>query len=1212
MYNFYREMKGYKKATILGPLYTSHILLISLTYLEYFNSLSSLVSFSESAKILCFFSTPSKSGILLTQPLMVELANRGHEVTVVSSFALDKEVPNYRDIVIPLGDEARELTKTITSKEKSHNMITWLPKLLGVSHETTNNTLNHPKFKALLDEEFDLIVFGYFLNNFQLGLATHFKCPSVLVSPAPLLHFLSESIGHPSNPEAMKSMFLSREQTPMALWERVLNMIVFGFENLVHTFIEYKANQYFTTNFPNMSYSDAKESISLVLVNQHTSEGVIRPLLPNVIEIGGLQIKNNPSPLPNDIKEWIEDGKDGVILVSFGTNFRSADLQQGKLNILLNSFKKIKQRIIWKFENESVANLPENVLIKKWLPQDDILAHPNTKAFVSHCGLSSYNEALFHGVPIVAVPFVSDQPWNAERAQKGGWAIVIPFLQITEKSLVEAVQEIIKNETYTKAVQKLSLLYRDRPITAMENAVYWIEYVIRHKGAQHLRYSGKNLNFIQEKSWDVLILKFCVFKLFLLMLLFYLIFLTTVFFPDSESAKILCFYPTPSKSGVLISQPLMVELANRGHEVTVVSSFPLPYTVKNYRDIEIPLGPEIREERLVEAVEEIIRNKTYTKAVQKLSLLYRDRPITAMENAVYWIEYVIRHKGAHHLRYAGQKLNFIQEKSWDVILKFCVFKLLLLCSSNKKYAFILLDIFNYGFFPDSESAKILCFYPTPSKSGVLISQPLMVELANRGHEVTVVSSFPLPYTVKNYRDIEIPLGPEIRELTKLITTKERGHKILTWFPKVMRMCHLITNYTLNHDNFKFLLDEEFDLVVFGYIFNNFQLGLANHFKCPSVMLSSIGFIHFLSELVGHPSNPEAIKSILVGRDETPMAFWERLLNMMVFGVENLLNYYVEYSSQKYFEWVFLDILYNFPGKSYTEAKETVAFVMANQYSSEGWIRPLLPNVIEIGGLQIKNNPSPLPMDIKEWIEGSKDGVILVSFGTNFMSADLQEEKLNILVSSFRKIKQRIIWKYENETVENLPENVLIKKWLPQDDILAHSNTKAFISHCGLSSYNEALFHGVPVVAVPMVSDQPWNSERARKSGWAIVIPFLEITEIKLVEAVQEIIKNETYTKAVQKLSLLYRDRPITAMENAVYWIEYVIRHKGAHHLRYSGQKLNFIQEKSWDVLVILLIVCYLIFKFLKFCVFKLMSSYQPRKNVNEFDVIKNGIPKKNL
>lgn len=62
-----------------------------------------LVSFTyqiDSAKILCFFPTTSKSQLIIGQHLMLGLVDAGHEVTVVSQFPLGREVTNYRDVVI--------------------------------------------------------------------------------------------------------------------------------------------------------------------------------------------------------------------------------------------------------------------------------------------------------------------------------------------------------------------------------------------------------------------------------------------------------------------------------------------------------------------------------------------------------------------------------------------------------------------------------------------------------------------------------------------------------------------------------------------------------------------------------------------------------------------------------------------------------------------------------------------------------------------------------------------------------------------------------------------------------------------------------------------------------------------------------------------------------------------------------------------------------
>lgn len=57
--------------------------------------------------------------------------------------------------------------------------------------------------------------------------------------------------------------------------------------------------------------------------------------------------------------------------------------------------------------------LPSNVLPIPWAPQNDILAHPATKAFVTHAGANSLYEAAYHAVPVVAIPIFADQPHNA-------------------------------------------------------------------------------------------------------------------------------------------------------------------------------------------------------------------------------------------------------------------------------------------------------------------------------------------------------------------------------------------------------------------------------------------------------------------------------------------------------------------------------------------------------------------------------------------------------------------------------------------------------------------------------------------------------------------------------------------------------------------------------------------------------------------------------
>jgi glucuronosyltransferase len=81
---------------------------------------------------------------------------------------------------------------------------------------------------------------------------------------------------------------------------------------------------------------------------------------------------------------------------------------------------------------------------------------------------------------------------------------------------------------------------------------------------------------------------------------------------------------------------------------------------------------------------------------KKLSQIAQDQPESALERAVFWTEYIIRHKGAKHLRPPGQHLNWIQLHSLDVVaflLSFiivpsliAIFILKKMCSSVSKYS----------------------------------------------------------------------------------------------------------------------------------------------------------------------------------------------------------------------------------------------------------------------------------------------------------------------------------------------------------------------------------------------------------------------------------------------------------------------------------------------------------------------------------------------
>ncbi|KAJ6633878.1 UDP-glucosyltransferase 2 [Pseudolycoriella hygida] len=485
----------------------------------------------------------------------------------------------------------------------------------------------------------------------------------------------------------------------------------------------------------------------------------------------------------------------------------------------------------------------------------------------------------------------------------------------------------------------------------------------------------------------------------------------------------------------------------------------------------------------------------------------------------------------------------------------------------------------------SDGSRILIYYPTIGISHVLPVQALAKSLAERNHEITFVSPFPLSKPVKNYRDIKLENNDDAT--ASFISEVTKNPKNVSMFQMMSKMPQLIFkfgNETLQSKEVRRLMKEEqFDLVIVGFFFTDFGLGLADHFKCPSIVFShGAGSFWTLNRMVGNPTSLSTVPSGFIRGEMT--SFINRLKTFFLTGVEVAIAEYMKYYSKQVYE-------YNFPKSegyiSYEEAHNNVSLVFMNSHFSGASVRPLLPNMVEVGGLQVKPVSDPLPEKLQAFLDGAKQGAILFTLGSNSKSKYLPEQTLKILLTVFSKLKQRVVMKWESDVLEGKPDNVFVGTWLPQDDILAHPNIKLFISHCGLGGVVEARHHGVPIIGLPVYGDQPKNAEEVASEGWGIQMDLMELTETSLMESINEIITVPRYSEIAKKLSALTRDRPMNAKDTAVYWVEYVLRHRGAPHIHYAGADLNFLQYNSYDIIGLLLLILWISGKTIKFVVVRL-------------------------
>lgn len=115
--------------------------------------------------------------------------------------------------------------------------------------------------------------------------------------------------------------------------------------------------------------------------------------------------------------------------------------------------------------------------------------------------------------------------------------------------------------------------------------------------------------------------------------------------------------------------------------------------------------------------------------------------------------------------------------------------------------------------------------------------------------------------------------------------------------------------------------------------------------------------------------------------------------------------------------------------------------------------------------------------------------------------------------------------------------------------------------------------------------------------------ILGLTEDKLTLLVRQILDDSRYSEKAKELSKLFRDQPHTSLEKAIFWTEYVMRHKGAYHLRSSSMNLNLIQYHSIDVVMFLVVIAvvllYFSYRAVKMLVFAVTPSITDQKRVDK-------------
>ncbi|KAM4602843.1 UDP-glucuronosyltransferase 2A2-like [Polymixia lowei] len=463
---------------------------------------------------------------------------------------------------------------------------------------------------------------------------------------------------------------------------------------------------------------------------------------------------------------------------------------------------------------------------------------------------------------------------------------------------------------------------------------------------------------------------------------------------------------------------------------------------------------------------------------------------------------------------------------------------------------------------------------------------LIQALHSRGHNLTIVRSSKTWYIKENssyYNTITVKTEKSfdqefVQKMIYEVIEYERGLSPLMHFlmlnfdlfDKFIEthtfVSELISTMFDDQELMRSMKESNYDLVITDPCWGGGTI-LAKYLNLPlvyNVRWLTVGEGHFAIA----PS-PLSYVPITGSGHTDEMTFVERVKNMLLYGVTKIHQLLITRVYQQICD------KYLGPASNFFHLMQGAdLWLMRVDFVFE-FPRPTMPNVVYIGGFHCKP-AKPLPQHLEEFVQSSGEhGVIIMSLGT-FVS-ELPGDVTDEIAAAFAKLPQKVIWRHKGDRPATLGNNTLLVDWMPQNDLLGHPKVRLFVAHGGTNGVQEAIYHGVPVVGLPLFFDQYDNLLRLKERGGAKMLSLATVDkDNNFLEALLEVLHEPSYRMNMQRLSRLHRDQPMKPLDRALFWIEYVMRHKGAAHLRTESYRMPWYSFYSVDVIGVLLAAVLLI------------------------------------
>ncbi|MCJ8747653.1 hypothetical protein PDJAM_G00155900 [Pangasius djambal] len=319
-----------------------------------------------------------------------------------------------------------------------------------------------------------------------------------------------------------------------------------------------------------------------------------------------------------------------------------------------------------------------------------------------------------------------------------------------------------------------------------------------------------------------------------------------------------------------------------------------------------------------------------------------------------------------------------------------------------------------------------------------IMKAVAEELGRRGHTVLVLmpevsmrldsgkhymsKTFPVPYT----QDLFNQLTKNSQQL--IGSTAGLTERISGKLKQMRGIMNLIISTSesllFNHELLEFLRKQEFDAVLTDPVMPSGAI-LAFNLSLPAIYMLRGLPCGMDAIATACPDPPSYIPRFFTQHTDR-MCFTERVLNVVVYMLEPVMC--------KLLYWWSDDVASRFLQRSIsmTEILNTAAMWLLRYDFTLEFPKPLAPNTVLIAGLNCAVT-KPLDPEVLEFVEGSEHGIVVFTLGS--LVPAMPREKAAIFFQAFSRIPQRVLWRYMGEVPHEVPGNVKLMKWLPQNDLL---------------------------------------------------------------------------------------------------------------------------------------------------------------------------------